>query len=264
MDKGSDFERENPYDIESEIFDHLNSFRKFNEHYDYMVNEFIKRTGRPPYRILDIGCGTGNNLMVFARKGCECTGVDLSDGMLNIAKRKRDEEGLRIDFYHDDILTFDTGKKFDLIYSVYGVSNLFQKSKIKKLLEWIEVHLVRDGILILDFYTTVSLNSTPSSWLGVKKGEREIIRLQVNKNDPKNKISTTMRTYLEIKGDQIVQRTEQKVIFQLYTINSFTRMLERFGFKNINIYDSNIWGYTTKRPSRSTYLAVAIAQRGGS
>ncbi len=262
MDKERDFNRENPYDIESEIFDNLNSFRKFDEHYDFMVNEFIKKTGRSPYRILDIGCGTGNNLMVFARKGCECTGIDLSDGMLSIAKGKRDEEGLKIDFYNEDILTFNTDKKFDLIYSIYGVSNLFEKSKMKKLFEWIETHLIDDGVLIVDFYTTASLSSTPSSWLGVKKEDNEIIRLQFNKNDTRNKISTTMRTYLEIRGDQIIRRVEQKVIFQLYTVNSFMRMIEKCGFKDVNMYDANIRSYTTKRPLKSTYLAVAIAQRG--
>jgi len=47
-------------------------------------------------RLLDVGCGTGNHLWLFRRKGCDVTGLDSSPPMLDAARRKL---GNKADFY---------------------------------------------------------------------------------------------------------------------------------------------------------------------
>jgi S-adenosylmethionine-diacylgycerolhomoserine-N-methlytransferase len=51
-----------------------------------------------PKRILEIGCGTGRNLAKLARRypDAQLTGVDLSDSMLAIARRKTAVFGSRV------------------------------------------------------------------------------------------------------------------------------------------------------------------------
>src|SRR5437867_11504949 len=39
-------------------------------------------------RILDAGCGTGANLKIMLRSGSHPVGLDLSRGMLNVARRR--------------------------------------------------------------------------------------------------------------------------------------------------------------------------------
>ncbi len=39
-------------------------------------------------RLLDVGCGTGDHLWLFRRKGCDVTGVDPSASMLDMARQK--------------------------------------------------------------------------------------------------------------------------------------------------------------------------------
>lgn len=39
-------------------------------------------------RLLDIGCGTGNNLQIFNEKWCSLTGIDSSADMLEVARQK--------------------------------------------------------------------------------------------------------------------------------------------------------------------------------
>jgi ubiquinone/menaquinone biosynthesis C-methylase UbiE len=39
-------------------------------------------------RVLDIGCGTGDHLQLFREKWCQVTGVDCSEEMLEISRRK--------------------------------------------------------------------------------------------------------------------------------------------------------------------------------
>lgn len=49
-------------------------------------------------KILDVGCGTGNFSLKLARKGCQVTGIDLSEKMLSLARKKAKEEGLPVIF----------------------------------------------------------------------------------------------------------------------------------------------------------------------
>ena len=57
---------------------------------DRLSSELIVRLLRPQRgeRILDIGCGTGNHLLLFHRLGLDVTGLDASPYMLDIARSR--------------------------------------------------------------------------------------------------------------------------------------------------------------------------------
>ncbi len=57
---------------------------------DRLSSELIVRLLRPQKgeRILDIGCGTGNHLLLFYRLGLDVTGLDASPYMLDIARSR--------------------------------------------------------------------------------------------------------------------------------------------------------------------------------
>jgi SAM-dependent methyltransferase len=48
----------------------------------------------PPGRAVDLGCGTGTNLVTLARHRWQVTGVDLSPRALRLAKRKTQRAGI--------------------------------------------------------------------------------------------------------------------------------------------------------------------------
>ncbi|GAB6180517.1 hypothetical protein JCM14036_18360 [Desulfotomaculum defluvii] len=48
--------------------------------------------------VLDVGCGTGNNSLLLARKGFSTTGVDMSEKMLHIARYKAAKESINVKF----------------------------------------------------------------------------------------------------------------------------------------------------------------------
>jgi ubiquinone/menaquinone biosynthesis C-methylase UbiE len=65
----------------------------------------------PGERILDVGCGTGNFSLKLAAAGAVVTGVDLSEEMLTVARRRAAGEGRSIDFLPGagESLPFDDG-----------------------------------------------------------------------------------------------------------------------------------------------------------
>jgi SAM-dependent methyltransferase len=53
-------------------------------------------------RILDVGTGTGRAALLFARGGAKVTGVDASEQMLGVARRRAAEQGVSVRFQPGD------------------------------------------------------------------------------------------------------------------------------------------------------------------
>jgi ubiquinone/menaquinone biosynthesis C-methylase UbiE len=79
--------------------------------------------------VLDVGTGTGFLALLFAEMGHKVTGIDLSSGMLEKAKRNAENMGLEIDFFHGDAenLPFENGS-FDLVTNKFLLWTLQQPS----------------------------------------------------------------------------------------------------------------------------------------
>ncbi len=58
-----------------------------------------------PGRVLDVGCGTGENAMFLAENGCSVAGVDIAHRAIEIAREKAAKRHLHVDFSVCDVLT---------------------------------------------------------------------------------------------------------------------------------------------------------------
>ena len=79
---------------------------------------------KPGEPVLDIGCGSGAVSLEAARgvgRHGQVTGLDLSAPMLDVARRRAEEQGLDIAFVRGDAQTFSFDELFDVVLSRFGV-----------------------------------------------------------------------------------------------------------------------------------------------
>ncbi|PKN60522.1 MAG: class I SAM-dependent methyltransferase [Deltaproteobacteria bacterium HGW-Deltaproteobacteria-11] len=105
-------------------------------------------------RVLDVGCGTGDHLLLFRRKGCDVTGIDPSPAMLKLAGKKL---GNRADFhlgYAEDLPFSDN--EFDIVTLVTSLE--FADDPDTAIAEAIRVCRGRVFLGVLNKYSCLGLS----------------------------------------------------------------------------------------------------------
>ncbi len=107
-----------------------NLFRRLMFHYWYFrqppwdtgisppeLIEFI--TQHQPGRAVDIGCGTGTNVVTLVRAGWQVTGIDFAPRAITLAKRKLEEKNVHADLQLNDATKMDgISGPFDLAFDL--------------------------------------------------------------------------------------------------------------------------------------------------
>ncbi len=70
------------------------------------ITFYIAQAQKAGGSILELACGTGRITIPLARQGFDVTGLDISEGMLKIAKEKAEMEYLSCTFLHADCRKF--------------------------------------------------------------------------------------------------------------------------------------------------------------
>jgi ubiquinone/menaquinone biosynthesis C-methylase UbiE len=104
-------------------------------------------SGKPPQRVLDVGCGTGFLALRFAELGHTVTGTDLSPEMIDRACRKAEQAGLELDFRVGNASALDgPDEMYDIVAARHVLWNLPDPER--GVAEWLRV-LRPGGRLIL-------------------------------------------------------------------------------------------------------------------
>ena len=122
---------------------------------------------KPPGRALDLGCGTGTNVITLAEHGWHAEGIDYVAWAVRAARRKAKKNNLddKVEFQVGDVLSpeFFQGD-YDLILDI-GCFHNISIDKVDQYLVNVHSHLVVGGSLLIYAH----LNEFPESGHGASE-----------------------------------------------------------------------------------------------
>jgi SAM-dependent methyltransferase len=141
----------------------MTSYEKLDRFYDAAMGDRIEmasyirrliRRHKPRARtLLELACGTGAILQILV-KSYDVVGLDVSPQMLSIASKKLPQ----VKFFQRSMVSFDLGKKFDVIICVFdSINHVLKFRDWKKIFRNAARHLEEDGLFLFDINTEAKL-----------------------------------------------------------------------------------------------------------
>ena len=109
--------------------------------------EFIEHN--PPGRALDLGCGTGTNMLTLAQHGWQVAGVDFAARAVKKAQKRLEEAGEQAELLVNDVTDLqDLTGPFDLILDI-GCFHGLSEDEVAKYIKNLDRLLAPDGYFLL-------------------------------------------------------------------------------------------------------------------
>jgi SAM-dependent methyltransferase len=253
-------------------------YGKFAEHYDLiyktMVNYeketddlekiFKKFCERKPKSVLDIGCGTGSHSLLLSKRGYHVAGIDISERMVEEARRKAKEEKADVEFFVQDMRKIDLNKKFDCAICMFGgFGYVLTNWDLAKVFSGLKRHLEENGLFIFEFWSVGGVRPSPNkSWLKIKESGLTLYRLSESDFDPLTNVLIIDFHFIEVREHKAVKTFDETHKIRCYTLPEMRKYLEENSFELVAAYDWDVKDVQEfKTPGRETFRILAVAKK---
>lgn len=252
----------------------MNNFVKYAQYYNFLyrdkdyvgevnyVDRLIKRfTSKRNKTLLDIGCGTGNHDILFAKKGYQVVGIDRASEMITIA-RNITAVGDRVKFYVSNISEFILHRKFDTAISLFHVMSYLTTNELFiKSLRNINKHLKKGSLFVFDFwYGPAVLTQRPVrrikniTYKHINIKRRAIPKINFNENIVDIEYKITVLN----KNSGLSQIIKENHKMRYFFLPELDFILRQAGFKILRSFK---WLSTSDPLSPRSWSGVIIAKK---
>lgn len=184
--------------------------------------------------VLDLGCGEGRHALEMAKRGYWMTAVDATAPLLQVARSNAREQGLDIQFKHQDMRILPWNNHFDAAYCVWGSFGLFDEQGNYDLLQAVYQVLRPGGRILIENHSIETLlpNFRDNFWHPV--GD-DLLRLEQRYFDHKSSRLESNWMFIRRSTGKIEQAA---LSMRIYTYYELCKLLEQAGFINFAAYDT--------------------------
>ncbi len=247
---------ESTYTTVAEYYDELMYDVDYAGWVDYILRIFRRYNVRGR-NILDIACGTGTVIGLFAKYGYNMIGVDHSKPMLDVARRKIQSSYPNTEFIQADMTKFHLYEKFDAVICLYDSLNyLLTEKALLKAYECAFAHLKAGGLYVFDMNTEFALTEIWGDGTTVRESDN-LTSIWESEYDEKTRISLLQLTFFARKQDNLYMRGKEIHKETFYSYETIKRLLYKSGFAGVDLYQH----LEFLPPAEKTYRIMAVAKK---
>ena len=200
----------------------------------YPILEHLVLESLPPgCAILDLCCGTGQLAAELSRQGYRTTGLDASEGMIEIARKNAPDA----DFVVQDARGIALPRRFSAVFSTFdSLNHVMSLDELEQVFQRVFVVLEGGGYFVFDLNMEEGFRSR---WRGsfefVEDDHVCVVRSSHDANEKTGRLDVTL---LELKGSDWV-RTDFPLVQRWYGEREIRERLRRAGFEELQSFDGN-------------------------
>jgi SAM-dependent methyltransferase len=204
-----------------------------------------------PRTALDVGCGTGTVAELLLNEGIATTGIDLSPGMIELARQKAQEKGLQIPYTVADASDFSLGETFDAAYSMFdSLNNILEPERLGKAFKCVANHIPAGGSFIFDLNMAYAFEEQLFDQSDMKP--RSKLRYVWNGEwDPATRLITVFMKFWW-QGEAF----EEVHVQRAYEIDEVAELLRAAGFGELRAYHAYTLDPPRKKSDRVHFSAI--------
>ncbi len=251
----------NTFQDYANYYDLIYQDKDYKTECDFLESIFKKYSKKLVKSILDLGCGTGGHSLILAEKGYKVAGVDLSQEMLEIGRKKAKERELNIEFIQGDIRNLKLNQKFDAVISMfavisYQITNEDLISTFKVTLK----HLKKNGLFIFDvWFGPAVLSQKPSDRFKViEKNNERIIRFATPVLDILNHTVNVKYKIIKLSKDKVLDEVDEVHRIRFLFPQEIKLICDMTGFKVLELCPFMNLG---KTPTEKDWNITGIARK---
>ncbi len=209
--------------------------------------------------VVDLGCGTGTLTNLMYKKGYDMIGIDVSDSMLDVAQKKRDDKEYDILYINQDMRDLDLYSTVGTVYSVCdSVNYILRDEELVRTFKLIEKFLYPGGLFMFDFNTVYKY----SNILGdstIAENREDCAFIWENYYDDENNINEfDVNIFIEQSETGLFKRFVETHYQKGYTLAQMEGFLKEAGFNILLEKDSD----TREEPTDESQRIFIVAKKG--
>ncbi len=213
------------------------------------IREVLGKKSLEPELILEMACGTGGLTEKLARD-YKIHAFDLSDDMLSVCENKIRSKNLKL--FKQNMVGFSAPASYDAIFSVGDSLNYVTDEKdFEAAIKSSYDHLKDGGIFIFDLNTEYKFKNIPP--VTVDEVE-DVLYLWENIYDEEEKLNTYGVNFFRNIKDNDYKRFYEEHLERAYDLSFVKNLLEKTGFKDIEVYDDYEFKEVRDETSRYTFI----------
>lgn len=235
-------------------------FSAYALEYTPIFLNFLQKTGWIGRRILDLGCGTGVSLEFFSGQRMMMTGVDVSEGMIDVSRQRLEAASVDATLVCEDVRRYmPVEKAFDLVISIGDVMNYISSVRdLEGIFQRVNYGLEMGRTFLFDLRTLRSLAEDFGQKTQELVNKEDLYVVVRNRYDYETQTLAQHFTFFYQDEEQPNYiRAEENHILRGYPFRAVTTMLARAGFEVKHALDLNLNAFDPDKDPHGRVVILA-------